>query len=187
MRFILVISLLLSTTCRGADCHHIVPFILKWEGGYAVLPNDPGGQTNKGVTWYTWQKFYGKTHDEFMRMPADKWEHIYKVGYWDIMHGDDIIDQRIAEVLAEWCWISGEVIPTKYVQRELGLKVDGAFGARTLAAINAADQDDLYQKLITDRFKFISHIPQYKATNWAYLDGWINRMTDFVFYQKNTK
>ena len=184
MKWILAILMLVASVCHSADCHRIVPFILKWEGGFALLPNDPGGQTNKGVTWWTWQKFYGKTHDEFLHMPADKWEYIYKVGYWDVMHGDEIKSQDIAEILAEWCWGSGTSVPAKAVQRALGLRADGVMGEATVAAINAADQETLYQTLITDRFRFLAHIPYYTPTNWAYIDGWLNRMTDLVFYQK---
>jgi lysozyme family protein len=120
-----------------------------------------------------------------MIMPTDKWEHIYKDGYWDVVHGDQIKNQNIAEVLAEWCWGSGAAIPIRDVQRALGIQVDGVFGVGTLLAINRANQQELYQTLITDRFKFLSHLPQHTTSLWTFTDGWFNRMTDFVFFQNN--
>lgn len=30
--------------------HRIIPFIMKWEGGYVNHPNDPGGETKFGIT-----------------------------------------------------------------------------------------------------------------------------------------
>lgn len=187
MKIIVYIFLLSITICNGANHERIVPFILKWEGGYAKLPNDPGGETNKGVTWATWIKFYGRTHDEFIRMPEAKWAHIWKVGYWDKVYGDDIKSQDIAEVLSEWCWGSGAIIPTKSVQRILGLKADGVFGEQTVNAINKANQKWLYEELIAARFKFLARIPYFRPSNWMFIDGWLNRMTGFVFFQSNLK
>ena len=34
----------------------LLPFILKWEGGFANDPADSGGATNKGVTIATWKQ-----------------------------------------------------------------------------------------------------------------------------------
>lgn len=177
------ILLFLSVVCKGADCSRIVPFILHWEGGYAKLPSDPGGETNKGITWATWMKFYGRTYNEFLKMPADKWTHIYKVGYWDAMRCDEIKSQKVAEVLAEWCWLSGAKIPTKNVQRLLGLKDDAQLGDETLNAINTANEKQLYENLIATRYKYIARIPYHSPSNWAYIDGWLNRMTGLFFFQ----
>lgn len=187
MRSLLYILLLLSVATHAADCHRLVPFILQWEGGWVNNPRDPGGETNKGITYKTWKHYYGaNAHDEFMKMPADKWEHIYKDGYWDHVHGDQIRSQRIAEVLAEWCWGSGADAPIRAVQRLLRIQVDGSFGVGTLRAINNADEKVLYQALIGERFKYLSHLPQHSQTLWGFTDGWMNRMTAFVFFQANT-
>jgi lysozyme family protein len=183
-RLLLSILLIVSTACHSADCHRIVPFILKWEGGWVNNIHDAGGETNKGIAYKTWKHYYGAAcHDSFMIMPVAKWEHIYKDGYWDVVHGDQIKSQKIAEVLAEWCWGSGSAIPIKAVQRQLHIQVDGVFGVGTLRAINAAQEKALYEALVTDRFKFLAHLPQYASSNWIFTDGWYNRMTDFVFFQ----
>ena len=186
MRLLLTILLLLSTLCFGADCSRIIPFILTWEGGYAKLPHDPGGETNKGVTWTTWKHFYGNTHAEFLKMPTDKWGHIYKVGYWDVMHGDQIRSQRVAELLAEWCWLSGAPTPTKTVQRIVGVTADGIIGMGTIKAINGANEKIMYQQLFTARLRYISRIPYYSPTNWIFVDGWFNRMTALMFFQNDS-
>ena len=39
-----------------ADVDKLLPFILKWEGGFANDPADAGGATNKGVTIATWKR-----------------------------------------------------------------------------------------------------------------------------------
>lgn len=42
----------------------LLPFILKWEGGFVNDPADAGGATNKGVTIDTWRNVgYDKDGD----------------------------------------------------------------------------------------------------------------------------
>ena len=38
-----------------ADVRKLVPFILKWEGGFVNDPDDLGGATNMGVTIGTYE------------------------------------------------------------------------------------------------------------------------------------
>ncbi|MFV0470220.1 MAG: glycosyl hydrolase 108 family protein, partial [Dysgonomonas sp.] len=45
----------------------LVPFILKWEGGFVNDPDDSGGATNMGVTIATWKQVgYDKDGDGFI-------------------------------------------------------------------------------------------------------------------------
>ena len=37
-----------------ADVKLLVPFILRWEGGFDNYPNDLGGATNRGVNFATY-------------------------------------------------------------------------------------------------------------------------------------
>ena len=43
-----------------ADIKNLIPFILKWEGGFANDPTDRGGATNKGVTIATYEAYCKK-------------------------------------------------------------------------------------------------------------------------------
>ena len=57
----------------------LIPFILRWEGGFANVPGDRGGATNKGVTLATFRMVYGsdKTESDLRRMTNSQWEHIF--------------------------------------------------------------------------------------------------------------
>jgi hypothetical protein len=47
-----------------ANVNSLLPFILKWEGGFVNDPDDAGGATNKGVTISTWRQIrYDKNGD----------------------------------------------------------------------------------------------------------------------------
>ena len=48
-----------------ANIDILLPFILKWEGGFVNDPADAGGATNKGVTIATWRNVgYDKDGDK---------------------------------------------------------------------------------------------------------------------------
>lgn len=63
-------------------------FILRWEGGWANDPNDPGGATMKGITFSTykrWRKARGQsepTKDDLRNIPDSVVEAIYYQWYW---------------------------------------------------------------------------------------------------------
>ena len=59
-----------------------IEFVLKWEGGYVFNPDDPGGETNFGIS--------KRAHPELDIKNLTK-EHavvIYKKGYWGPIEGD---------------------------------------------------------------------------------------------------
>ena len=53
-----------------AKCEVLKPFILSWEGGFANVPGDRGGATNRGVTIATFRSVFGqdKTVDDLKRV-----------------------------------------------------------------------------------------------------------------------
>ena len=77
---------------KMANAELMVPFIRKWEGGWADDPDDAGGCTMAGVTIATYQKYYGKdkTCDDLRFITQEEWLHIFKCGYWDKMKADQI-------------------------------------------------------------------------------------------------
>ncbi|MCM1168776.1 MAG: peptidoglycan domain protein [Bacteroides sp.] len=178
------------------------PFILKWEGGFVDDPADSGGATNKGVTIGTWQRYgYDKDDDGDIDVQdlklitdADFRNRILKPHYWDRWKADGIRSQRVANILVDWLWCSGKhgiVIP----QRVLGVAQDGVVGAVTLAAVNRADANGLFDALFRARADFLNDIvgksvadygarigrtPTEKElmtyTKKRFLKGWMNRL-----------
>lgn len=180
---ILLFSLfLLHNNLKSADYCRIVPWIKKWEAGLAHLPE---GTTNRGVIYEkTWIYYFGNTYDRFLIMSDDDWGYIFKNGYWDRIKGDSIQNQEVAELLADWVWMSGTKTPTKKVQKVLGLPQTGTFDSKTLSKINKSNGRWLWEELVKERFKFITNLVADKPDNYRqFLNGWINRQTDMVFYQ----
>jgi lysozyme family protein len=187
-----------------ADVNVLLPFILKWEGGFVNDPADAGGATNKGVTIGTWRQVgYDKDGDgdidvQDLKLLSnnDVRDRVLKPHYWNRWKADNIQSQKIANILVDWVWGSGKhgiVIP----QRLLGVKDDGIVGEKTLSAVNFADPDQLFDAIYKARVKFFNDITNssiatyekkigrkateselMKHTNKRFLKGWLNRLAD---------
>ena len=183
-----------------ADIKNLIPFILKWEGGFVNDPTDRGGATNKGVTIATYEAYCRKkglprpTVEQLKNIPDAHWRDIIKTMYWDKWHADEIHSQRVANILVDWVWLSG-VHGIKKPQALLGVKADGIVGNKTLSAVNFADPEELFAALYKERVKFINAIvarsvtayekkigrksttaERKKYTKQRFLAGWLNRL-----------
>lgn len=185
-----------------AKCEILLPYILKWEGGFVNDPADRGGATNNGVTIGTWKQCgYDKDGDGDIDVDdlklltnADVMNRVLKPHFWDRWKADQIKSQGVANILVDWVWGSGKhgiVIP----QRILGVTPDGIVGNKTIAAINAANPQELFDRIFEARKKFLNDITaasveayvrkvkrpvtlaeQMVKTNRRFLKGWLNRL-----------
>lgn len=191
-----------------ANVNKLLPFILKWEGGFVNDPTDKGGSTNKGVTIGTWKQVgYDKDGDgdidvQDLRLltVADVRDRVLKPHYWNRWLGDLIFDQRLANLVVDWVWASGSW-GIKIPQRVLGVKQDGIVGVRTVQALNRGfDPDELFELLYKARVDFIKGIVKrsvdaYKSKNpecterdllkhtqKRFEKGWMARLADIRNY-----
>jgi lysozyme family protein len=141
-----------------ADAKKLMPFILKWEGGYVNDKDDRGGATNKGVTLNTFKFYYpGKGIEDLKHITDDEWLHIFKAGYWNRWQADKIKSQSVANILVDWVWASGKygiTIP----QAELGLKADGIVGDKTIERVNSLEPKMLFNDIKNMRIGYINRI-----------------------------
>lgn len=165
----------------------LIPYILKWEGGWSNDPVDTGGPTMKGITIATYTAYCNKkgwpspSLKQLKNISKEEWEEIFKTMFWDRWKADQIDDQSIANLLVDWVWTSG-VYGIKYPQQILGVKVDGKVGTKTLAAINNyPNPKELFNKLWERRKQHFTSIANSKPGNQKFLRGWLNRLNDFKY------
>lgn len=174
-----------------ADFKHVIPFIKKAEGGWVNDPADTGGETNKGITYKVWCTVFGTSnHDRFMKMSDEDWGAIFKPLFWDVMLGDGINSQRIADMIVDWVWGSGKHYPECDIQDILihtfgqHITEDGNFGPATIAAINAVDEQKEYDAIVAKRFWYLDQIVKAHPTNQRFIKGWQNRMNNLIAFEK---
>jgi lysozyme family protein len=182
-------------------------YIKRWEGGLSKdsrdqaakdpVPDGKGYHTNKGVTWTTFKAMgpvlgYVPTPALFYQMPDNIWLGIYKRGFWDIVQGDKINSQAIAELCADWVWGTGGYA-ISLIQKELnkmGASLPGTttFGPLTLKAMNdlikSKGEKYVFEQLINARKQFLINLASNPAYS-AFKTGWINRVNDFYNFAKN--
>lgn len=166
-----------------ADINKLIPIIKKFEGGYASHPADTdGGCTMRGVTLITFRRYYGKdkTCADLRKITDEQWLHIFKTGYWDKMKADDIKNQSIANLCVDMLYGSGG-IAIKKIQRVLGVTADGIVGKITLAAINNANQMDLFNRLKEMRRIWFLNIVKAQPKKAVFIKGWLNRLATYTF------
>lgn len=161
----------------------LVPFIKKWEGGYANIKEDKGGCTMKGVTIGTFRKYFGqdKTCTNLKEITDEQWAHIFKNGYWDPCKADEIVDQSIANIIVDWAWMSGVKTVSKKIQTLVGVTADGIIGKQTLAAINNANAPELFESIYNERKKFYYNIVEKTPSQKKFLNGWLNRLNSLQY------
>lgn len=171
-----------------ANVKLLLPFILKWEGGFVNDPLDKGGATNMGVTIATWRKVgYDKDGDGDIDVTdlkllteADVLNRVLKPHYWDRWQADRINSQAVANILVDWVWGSG-ASGIKIPQRLLGLKQDGIVGSVTLTTVNNTDPLVLFNSIKAERKAFLLRIVERDPSQKRFIKGWLNRLNSINY------
>lgn len=153
------------------------PLLHSLEKGISNRASDRGGFTVDGVTLATFRQFYGqdKTEADLRNMTRPQWRHIMKTGYWDVCKADQIEDQKLAELIVDWCVNSGTA-RIRNVQSILEVRPDGCVGPVTLAAINGGDTAELYRRIMAARIGWFERIVRNDPRQMVNLRGWMNRL-----------
>jgi lysozyme family protein len=190
-----------------ADYRKILEHVKVFEGGYSADPIDNASKdaspvvgldkrypsypvhTYRGVTWRTWKAYARKkgfiaTGKNFVEMTLGQWEDLLKTLYWNAVMGDQIRSQGIAENLFEAVWGGGLKrlvidLQTFLIARGFQIEADGAFGPKTLAAVNSyaaapAAEKQLIEHLAAKRLEYLQGLDDW----WKYRTGWSRRVIE---------
>lgn len=169
-----------------AKIETLIPFLLKWEGGFVHDVDDLGGATNMGVTMNTYIAYCRRkgypvpTVTRLKNLSEKQWVDIVKTMYWDRFKGDEIVNQGVANICVDWLWLSGTVA-IKKVQEIVGVKADGIVGHKTIAAINSRSALPLFGMIKEVRVMYIDDICRKRPANEKFRKGWMNRLNDLRY------
>lgn len=147
---------------------------LEYEGGFVNHPKDPGGATMRGVTqkvYDRWRVKRGLPVRPVRQIEEDELQAIYRLQYWDLVHGDRLPAGLDAAVF-DFAVNSGATRATQELQRVLGLRTDGNMGAVTIDAAAATDQADLINRYCDARLAFVRRL----STFSTFGKGWTRRI-----------
>lgn len=136
-----------------------LPRVLAHEGGYVNDPLDPGGATNKGITFRVYDAYRirkGLPTRDVRAITATEIAEIYRLQYWDAVKGDEL-PPGLDYVLFDGAVNSGPSQSIKWLQRALGsVAVDGQIGQATLAAVTAHGRPaELIDRICDRRLTFL--------------------------------
>lgn len=155
-----------------ANFDKCLEMLLHHEGGYVWHPEDPGGETNLGVTRAVYEQWVGRQvmDGEMKTLTPDDVAPIYKKNYWDKVRGDDL-PAGLDWAAFDWAVNSGAGRPAKAIQRCVGATQDGAIGPKTLAAIANKEPDKIIEYVHDIRQKFYEKLKTFKTFG----RGWTRR------------
>lgn len=145
------------------------------EGGYVNHPDDPGGETNWGITARTARAngYTGPMRD----LTRDQAREIYRVAYWGRAHADDY-DPAIGFQLFDAAVNHGIGNAIRFLQRAVGVADDGKVGAQTVAAINSMQTTDVLARFNAERLDFYTRL-----STWpTFGRGWVRRVAENLRY-----
>jgi lysozyme family protein len=148
-----------------ADFNLAIPVVLNNEGGYVSDPNDPGGETNFGISKASYPNV------DIKNLTVAEATAIYLRDLW--LFGG-IVVQAVATKLFD-SYVNERHDAIKIAQRIVGVDVDGSYGPHTEAAINGVDPAVF---LAGFRSGLITHYEAIVAAHPSeaeFLNGWLRR------------
>jgi len=121
------------------------------EGGYTNDRLDPGNWTNgkinsgilvgtnHGISAPVLMRYLKRlpTADEMRNLKVETAHEIYRKNYWNLIKGDQIKDQGVANVIYDNAVNIGAAGAVKMAQKEVGTLQTGVMDSKTLKKLNA--------------------------------------------------
>ncbi len=149
----------------------LIERVLSHEGGYVNNPADPGGETQWGVA----KRSYPDVN--IRALTRAQAIDIYRRDFWQRCRADQL-SPAIAFQLFDASVNHGIDNATRWLQRAAGVADDGHIGPISLAAIKAADQNDLLLRFNGERLYFYTFL-----ANWpTFGKGWTRRVAGNLRY-----
>lgn len=139
------------------------------EGGYVNDPNDPGGETNWGISKRSYPSL------DIRGLTRDDAKNIYKRDFWIVLRGlpDSVLFQ-----LFDFAVNSGISNAIRGIQRAIDVADDGHWGPYSQSMAANFSESDLLMLLLASRLDFMRRLK-----NWPHHGrGWAGRIADNLRY-----
>ena len=147
-----------------------IEIVLKHEGGYVNDPDDPGGETNYGISKRSFPKY------DIKNLTEEDAKDIYKRHYWDVSTAQKLKDELRLDYF-DMCVNMGQRAAVKCLQKATnnapGMKiaVDGRIGPNTIKESKRVGVN----RLRSFRVLYYAKLIMKKPTLEKYYYGWFKR------------
>lgn len=146
-----------------------VEIIFYHEDGYVNHPNDPGGETNFGISKRSFPNL------DIFNLTKIEAKKIYKSQYWEPL-SLDVAPAQVRLVLFDCAVNQGVNRAIRILQASLAVTVDGKMGAQTHTALCNADPNRLMHTIIMKRHFYYASLPTWKDFG----AGWSKRLLEIT-------
>lgn len=158
------------------------------EGGYGNDPDDPGGETYKGIArkmnsgWLGWhiidllkqQAGFPANLDKNMELQEEV-NAFYETQFWNRISGSLINEQAVANSIFDFAVNTGTVTSVSLAQLVVEIPPDGVLGPDTAKRINAFDKDHFLAAFTVAKIARYVAIIKKRPTSRKYFWGWVLR------------
>jgi len=149
-------------------------YTLGFEGGYVNDRIDPGGATNKGITFNNFKKWatadlgVKPTLPNLKSLTDPQASTLYKKHYWDKINGDQFADGNVAFAVYDFSVNSGGGV--KQFEKAFnktfgGITVDGKLSKEEIGMINKVDAETVFNLVQTTRSNYINNVVIQNSVN----------------------
>jgi len=145
--------------------------VLKSEGGWVNNPNDPGGETNLGVTKRVWEEYVGHPVESLKKLTKEDVAPLYELKYWRPCYGE-VLPRGLDFVIFSMAVNAGPGRAIKLFQSVIGCVPDGVIGPRTRGLISDSNSATLISKFSEARREYYRTLKTFPIFG----KGWLSRV-----------
>jgi lysozyme family protein len=149
----------------------IIDFILRHEGGYVNDRDDPGGETNFGISKRSYP------HLDIKNLTRKQAAEIYERDFYNKVRGDDL-PVWLALMVTDFSVNAGIKPAVAILQRLVNETDDGIIGKKTIAACKSKPSRTLRQAYTTSREAYYDALAARRPAMKKFLNGWKMRTKD---------
>jgi lysozyme family protein len=158
-----------------SDFNESVDTLLDIEKGYSNDPDDPGGETNFGITKRSYPYLSIKN------LTKENAKKIYLDDFWKYYRLYEIENSETATILLIMLVNMSPVNAIKILQKALLnygviIEIDGILGHKTIDSLNTLKSSSLFKNYFTfELIQYYSKIVEDKKSSMKFYRGWIKR------------
>jgi len=171
-----------------ADFNQAYKIMQSHEGGYGNDPDDPGGETYKGIARNIHSKWLGWHIIDLLKRERDfpsnlerhaelqnEVETFYEIQFWNRISGSLISDQAVANSIFDFAVNAGVNTSATLAQMVSGTKADGVIGPLSVEAINSVPTDHFLAAFTVAKIARYINIVKKRPSSRKYFYGWVCR------------